>query len=77
MFDRPRYASYAGNTKWSELREVMVSFYSKASSFRAKMLNWPGEGQYASPLACRLAGSGDILAVSSYNGRGAALGVTA
>jgi hypothetical protein len=32
MFDRTRYASYANNTKWSELRHAMVGFYPRAPS---------------------------------------------
>jgi hypothetical protein len=42
MFDRTRYASYANNTKWSELRHAMVGLYPRAPSFRVKTLNWLG-----------------------------------
>jgi hypothetical protein len=46
MFDRTRYASYANNTKWSELRDAMVGLYPRAPSFRVKTLNWLGEPRW-------------------------------
>jgi hypothetical protein len=46
MFDRRRYASYANNTKWSELRDAMVGRYPRAPSFRVKTLNWLGESRW-------------------------------
>ena len=41
MFDRSQYASYANDTKWSELRQAMVSLYPRAPRFRVKTLNLP------------------------------------
>jgi hypothetical protein len=46
MFDRARYASYANNTKWAELRDVMVGLRQRAPDFRVKALNWQGEAQW-------------------------------
>ena len=46
MFDRSQYSSYANNTKWSELRQAMVSLYPRAPRFRVKILNWLGEQRW-------------------------------
>ena len=46
MFDRTRYASYANNTKWSELRQAMVDLYPRGPSFRVKALNWLGDAPW-------------------------------
>jgi len=46
MFDRKRYASYANNTKWAELRQAMLNLYPNAPRFRVKTLNWLAEAQW-------------------------------
>jgi hypothetical protein len=46
MFDRNQYASYANDTRWSELRQAMLDLYPRAPRFHVKMLNWPDGQQW-------------------------------